>query len=121
MYTTFRFHTTTTFAWRCSIACCAQVLGHTKTIAVLLASWWVFHEPMVPRKLLGIALAVAGMTAYGHAAASAASTAARKQACSSKKRDDAGADADGKAQVLLAAGGAGGVKKVGPRVGRRVA
>lgn len=45
-----------------------QVLGHTKTILVLLASWWVFHEPMIPRKLLGMALAVVGMTAYGHAA-----------------------------------------------------
>lgn len=45
------------------------MLGHSKTIAVLLASWWVFHEPMIPRKLLGMALAVAGMTAYGHSMA----------------------------------------------------
>jgi hypothetical protein len=40
-----------------------------KTVAVLLASWWFFHEPMTPRKLLGMTLAVAGMAAYGHSMA----------------------------------------------------
>eukprot|EP00775_Hariotina_reticulata_P007870 gene7870-8066_t len=45
-----------------------QVLGHTKTILVLLVSWWVFGESMTPRKLSGMALAVAGMVMYGWAA-----------------------------------------------------
>jgi hypothetical protein len=43
------------------------VLGHAKTVLVLLCSWLVLHEPMTPRKLLGIGLAVTGMAAYGHA------------------------------------------------------
>lgn len=74
-----------------------QVLGHTKTILVLLASWWVFHEPMVPRKLLGMALAVVGMTAYGHAAMRRSSN-AQKQA---KKLKDG--EIDGFAKVLVPA------------------
>lgn len=64
----------------------AQVLGHTKTILVLLASWVVFQEPMTPRKLCGMALAVAGMVGYGYAASAgtprrqaAATTAAAEQ------------------------------------------
>ena len=43
-----------------------QVLGHTKTVLVLLISWLALREPMSGRKLLGMALAVAGMVAYGH-------------------------------------------------------
>jgi hypothetical protein len=43
-----------------------QVLGHTKTVLVLLTSWWVLHEPMSARKVLGMALAVAGMVSYGY-------------------------------------------------------
>jgi streptogramin lyase len=42
-----------------------QVLGHTKTILVLLASWWVFQEQMTARKLAGMTLAVLGMVLYG--------------------------------------------------------
>jgi hypothetical protein len=76
-----------------------QVLGHTKTILVLLASWWVFNEPMVPRKLLGMALAVVGMSAYGHAAVQRSSNAQKQQA----KRLKDGADVDGFAQVVVPA------------------
>lgn len=53
-----------------------QVLGHTKTILVLLISWLVLHEPMTHRKLLGMCLAVVGMTAYSHATLQANSQAA---------------------------------------------
>ena len=42
-----------------------QVLGHSKTILVLLTSWAVFQEGMTQRKLLGMALAVVGMIMYG--------------------------------------------------------
>lgn len=42
-----------------------QVLGHTKTILVLLISWLALGESMSPKKLMGMALAVAGMVAYG--------------------------------------------------------
>jgi hypothetical protein len=42
-----------------------QVLGHTKTILVLLTSWWVFQEQMTARKLAGMSLAVMGMVLYG--------------------------------------------------------
>jgi solute carrier family 35 protein E3 len=42
-----------------------QVLGHTKTVLVLLISWLVLGETMTGRKLLGMVLAVAGMVGYG--------------------------------------------------------
>jgi solute carrier family 35 protein E3 len=44
----------------------SQVLGHTKTILVLLISCLALHEPMPPRKLLGMVLAVTGMVLYGY-------------------------------------------------------
>lgn len=75
-----------------------QVLGHTKTILVLLASWWVFHEPMIPRKLLGMSLAVVGMAAYGHAAMRRSSSSQKQP---KKLRD--GSDVDGFAKVLVPA------------------
>jgi hypothetical protein len=75
-----------------------QVLGHTKTILVLLASWWVFHEPMVPRKLLGMGLAVVGMTAYGHAAMR------RSNASKAAKVVKEKSEADVFARVLVPAG-----------------
>lgn len=43
-----------------------QVLGHTKTILVLLTSWFVLHEHMSARKLFGMVLAVGGMVLYGY-------------------------------------------------------
>jgi len=43
-----------------------QVLGHTKTVLVLLISWLYLGEHMSLRKLLGIVLAVAGMAGYGY-------------------------------------------------------
>jgi hypothetical protein len=49
--------------------CPAQVLGHAKTVLVLLASWLLLQEPVSMRKLLGMCLAVAGMAAYGDATA----------------------------------------------------
>jgi hypothetical protein len=49
----------------CTLLPHLQVLGHTKTILVLLASWWVFQEQMTARKLAGMSLAVAGMVLYG--------------------------------------------------------
>eukprot|EP00877_Chromochloris_zofingiensis_P007264 jgi/Chrzof1/2791/UNPLg00705.t1 len=42
-----------------------QVLGHTKTFAILLISWIVLSEPMSTVKLLGMAVAVGGMIMYG--------------------------------------------------------
>lgn len=43
-----------------------QVLGHAKTLLVLVASTVLLHEPMSGRKAFGMALAVAGMIAYGY-------------------------------------------------------
>lgn len=56
-----------------------QVLGHTKTVLVLLTSWFVFHEHMSGRKLLGMALAVIGMMAYGYYSSSQGVVATKKQ------------------------------------------
>jgi solute carrier family 35, member E3 len=42
-----------------------QVLGHSKTILVLLGGWLVFREFITAKQMLGMALAVAGMIWYG--------------------------------------------------------
>lgn len=82
-----------------------QVLGHTKTILVLLISWLVLHEHMSGRKLLGMALAVAGMVAYGHfngkAAAAASVKAAETLPLLNKERvtSDGGVSATGDARA----------------------
>lgn len=57
-----------------------QVLGHTKTILVLLTSWFVLHEHMSPRKLSGMMLAVTGMVAYGYLNSSSSSSSSSKAA-----------------------------------------
>lgn len=60
-----------------------QVLGHTKTILVLLTSWVALKERMSDRKLLGMSMAVTGMIAYGYFSSKAGktpSTAAGKEA-----------------------------------------
>jgi hypothetical protein len=46
--------------------CCAlQVLGHAKTVTVLLVGWMYFGDQMPARKLAGMVLAVLGMVMYG--------------------------------------------------------
>lgn len=41
-----------------------QVLGHSKTILVLLGGWLVFREIITPKQAGGMAMAVAGMVWY---------------------------------------------------------
>jgi solute carrier family 35 protein E3 len=87
-----------------------QVLGHTKTVLVLLASWLVLGESLSPRKALGMLLAVAGMVAYGAlssssgppaGAAAAAAAAASATVGVGKARDSGGG-------LVLSGGGGGG-------------
>jgi drug/metabolite transporter (DMT)-like permease len=42
-----------------------QVLGHTKTVLVLLVGWAYLNDVITPRKAAGMALAVLGMVGYG--------------------------------------------------------
>lgn len=49
-----------------------QVLGHSKTIIVLLGGWLFLGDELSTRKLLGMTLAVSGMIWYGKATASVA-------------------------------------------------
>jgi hypothetical protein len=65
-----------------------QVLGHTKTVLVLLTSWWVLHEPMSPRKAMGMALAVAGMVSYGYFNSSSSSSSSSSSNSSSSSSLD---------------------------------
>eukprot|EP01023_Acetabularia_acetabulum_P047283 TRINITY_DN4976_c0_g3_i2.p1 TRINITY_DN4976_c0_g3~~TRINITY_DN4976_c0_g3_i2.p1 ORF type:complete len:347 (-),score=38.71 TRINITY_DN4976_c0_g3_i2:113-1153(-) len=48
-----------------------QVLGHSKTLLVLLGSWLLLGETIKYRQLMGMTLAVCGMIAYGVAASNA--------------------------------------------------
>ena len=43
----------------------AQVLGHSKTVLVLLGGWAFLGDRVSGRQAFGMALAVAGMVAYG--------------------------------------------------------
>jgi hypothetical protein len=47
--------------------CCYQVLGHSKTVMVLLGGWAFYGDSITRHKLLGMTLAVAGMVWYGKA------------------------------------------------------
>jgi len=91
-----------------------QVLGHTKTVLVLLASWALLGEPLSPRKACGMALAVAGMVAYGAlsassgAAAGAAVAAAGSAAVGLGKARDSGGGVTGGLRLLVGSGGRGG-------------
>lgn len=46
----------------------AQVMGHAKTVLVLVVSWAFFNDTFTIRKLVGMLLAVIGMIVYGIAA-----------------------------------------------------
>eukprot|EP00199_Chlamydomonas_sp_CCMP681_P005524 CAMPEP_0119112198 /NCGR_PEP_ID=MMETSP1180-20130426/39124_1 /TAXON_ID=3052 ORGANISM="Chlamydomonas cf sp, Strain CCMP681" /NCGR_SAMPLE_ID=MMETSP1180 /ASSEMBLY_ACC=CAM_ASM_000741 /LENGTH=235 /DNA_ID=CAMNT_0007099567 /DNA_START=369 /DNA_END=1076 /DNA_ORIENTATION=+ len=43
-----------------------QVLGHAKTVMILMIGWLFFHDSLNHRKLVGMGMAVAGMVAYGY-------------------------------------------------------
>jgi hypothetical protein len=91
--------------------CDAQVLGHTKTVLVLLISWLALGESMNARKAAGMAVAVSGMVAYGYcvsasSSAGSSSSASRK---TSKPGGEPGAAASGandsNAMEMLKGGG----------------
>lgn len=42
------------------------MLGHTKTVLVLLVGWLLLGDTMSIRKLLGMVIAVTGMAVYGY-------------------------------------------------------
>ncbi|KAL6768234.1 CGL7 [Auxenochlorella protothecoides x Auxenochlorella symbiontica] len=76
-----------------------QVLGHSKTVMVLLGGWLFLGDELSPRKLLGMTLAVAGMVWYGKASA-AAPVPASKRAVSPAPLG-LGGDAEGAGGPLL--------------------
>ena len=43
------------------------MLGHSKTLCVLLGGWLLLGDVISPKQLLGMALAVLGMVLYGFA------------------------------------------------------
>jgi len=49
-----------------------QVLGHAKTVAVLVGGWAFLGDDISTKQALGMALAVAGMVGYGVASSAAA-------------------------------------------------
>lgn len=51
-----------------------QVLGHSKTITVLVGGWAIFGDVITARQAFGMLLAVAGMVGYGVASSSAPSS-----------------------------------------------
>uniref|UniRef100_A0A383WC72 Sugar phosphate transporter domain-containing protein n=1 Tax=Tetradesmus obliquus TaxID=3088 RepID=A0A383WC72_TETOB len=77
-----------------------QVLGHTKTILVLLISWLVLGEAMGSRKLAGMAVAVAGMVAYSYFMTMGGTSAKKPAANGSDSRSPAPGDAEDAADAL---------------------
>lgn len=76
------------------------MLGHTKTILVLLTSWVVLHEQMPARKALGMLLAVAGMVLYGYLNSMASSGSS-----SSSSANGSSGSAEGKPLLPVQGGG----------------
>lgn len=99
-----------------------QVLGHSKTVLVLLTSWALLGEPMALRKVLGMGLAMAGMMAYGSLTSSAAAKGGSKAAKGGSKAA-AREEAAGQEPVVAAAAPAGRAAKVASEqdMGDRVA
>lgn len=88
-----------------------QVLGHSKTITVLVGGWAIFGDAITPRQALGMCLAVAGMVGYGVASsnpptsapAAAAAAAAAANAAGAGSTAAAGAAATGGSSAAAAA------------------
>ena len=80
-----------------------QVLGHSKTITVLVGGWAIFGDVITARQALGMLLAVAGMVGYG--VASSAAVAASTPAASSASAATTAAAAVAAAAAALAGGG----------------
>jgi hypothetical protein len=62
-----------------------QVLGHTKTILVLLISWLALGEAMSGRKAAGMAVAVGGMVGYGYCVSGSSSASSSSSSNASRK------------------------------------
>lgn len=56
---------------------CLQVLGHMKTVAVLILGWLLFDSILTAKNMLGMGLAVVGMIIYSWAVEVAKQQAAR--------------------------------------------
>ncbi|KAG2495895.1 hypothetical protein HYH03_006133 [Edaphochlamys debaryana] len=90
-----------------------QVLGHAKTLLVLLGGWALFGEAMPPRKVMGMLLAFSGMVGYGYFASRAAmeAKAVREReaaaAAAAAAAAGSGAGAGGKGEVLSVGTGSG--------------
>lgn len=72
------------------------MLGHTKTVLVLLISWLALGEAMSARKAAGMVVAVAGMVGYGFCVStpigsSNSSSNAKSRSSSTSKPDGLGA------------------------------
>jgi solute carrier family 35 protein E3 len=87
-----------------------QVLGHSKTITVLVGGWAIFGDVITARQALGMLLAVAGMVGYGVAssAAAAASTPAASSASAAAGASSSAATTAAAAVAAAAAALAGG-------------
>ena len=87
-----------------------QVLGHSKTITVLVGGWAIFGDVITARQALGMLLAVAGMVGYGVAssAAVAASTPAASSASAAAGASSSAATTAAAAVAAAAAALAGG-------------
>jgi solute carrier family 35 protein E3 len=94
-----------------------QVLGHSKTITVLVGGWAIFGDLITPRQAFGLLLAVAGMVGYGVASstATAAPAPAATTAAAGASGTSAGASTTAAAVAAAAAArsGGGGSKTAG--------
>ena len=82
-----------------------QVLGHSKTITVLIGGWAIFGDLITPRQAFGMLLAVAGMVGYGVASSSATATAATPAPAAGASGASTEAAAVTAAAAALAGGG----------------
>ncbi|KAG2433591.1 hypothetical protein HYH02_012522 [Chlamydomonas schloesseri] len=93
-----------------------QVLGHTKTVLVLICGWLYLGDVITNRKLAGMVLAVVGMALYGYfnSLAPAPKAPAQPVAGADKRNSSAGSGPGGS---MGGAGGGGGAGLTEPLLG----
>eukprot|EP00668_Euglena_longa_P042950 GGOE01056872.1.p1 GENE.GGOE01056872.1~~GGOE01056872.1.p1 ORF type:complete len:342 (+),score=125.58 GGOE01056872.1:73-1098(+) len=64
-----------------------QIMGHLKTMLVLLLGWWLFGGMVSSVQLVGMALALSGMFGYGWSTNTPAKEVARKEDGSAEEED----------------------------------
>jgi hypothetical protein len=91
--------THTTLYYCCYNCTISQVLGHFKTITILVLGFTLFHAPIIPKNLLGVVVAMAGVIMYTEAKRKGSAPAASAAANSSSSGANGSSSSSGNAAL----------------------